>query len=481
MGAASCQVTAASNATPSIITCANHGYTAGQVIAIFASNGGGSAPSLWSAGWVVGGLRKVANPVTTNTFAITDIGNTNVPGPSSFVCAATIYATVTNRLGCRAVALTAYTTKTHPRVFGLDGSSGTLTTALKDTTATGRANTANPAFVAAQGLESNFQTGVVGQNGAYNTYTSDYINVYAYPALAAMDWLATGNSTSLSIATYPLINNPLDVIRGSAGCNQSVVFCGERQFDSDYSSLYMPYLATAYSIVRSQFTSGQRTAFANVMLNDNTHAADGIDSSQCTNQGMTLQSGTISSSGGVITGSGTTFTAFSVGDWFSPDYTSVVGDGGTGAMRITSITDNTHMTGSISAISYSNVAYNWSPQWTTGNCGLVWFSKHHTLSPFADSTNYGPGGGTSEAGEANLTITKLYGYITLGLALADDDPRAVELLALATAFWYDQSLLPIRPDEHWRWNHGSLLLLGPRHHVHAFSRPGDQKRRDEWP
>jgi hypothetical protein len=441
VGATSCQVTAASSATPSQITCANHGFSSGNVIAIFASNGGGSAPSLWSAGWIVGGLRKVAGVVDGNNFTITDISGTNIPGPSSFSCAATTYATVTNRLGCRAVLLTAYTTKSHPRVFGLDGSSGTLTTALKDTSATGRANTANAAWYALQTIEGNFYTGVSGQGNAYNQYTPDYSNVYAFPALSALNWLATGNSQSLTEAKYPLVNNPLDVIRGNAGCNTSVAFCGQRLYDSDYSSLYMPYLALNYSLIRGQLTSGQRSAFANAMLNDNTHAADGIDSVQCTNQGMTLQSGTITSVGAAIIGIGTHFTSFNVGDWISPNYSGQYASGDYGT-RIVSITDDTHMTGSITTYNYVSTPFDWAPQWTSGNCGLVWFAKHHTLSPFSDSTNYGSGGGTAEAGEANLTITKVYGYMTLALALADDDPRAVELLALSAAYYYDQILYP---------------------------------------
>ena len=77
--------------------------------------------------------------------------------------------------------------------------------------------------------------------------------------------------------------------------------------------------------------------------------------------------------------------------------------------------------------------------WQPGDCGLIWFLKHHSYSPLSNPINYPPNGGKSTSASHNLAITKIYGYIAIGLALADDDPRAVKLLENAYDWFYDNA------------------------------------------
>jgi len=100
VGAKACTITAASSATPSQITCANHGFSTGNVIAVI------NTVSTQTAGFIVNGLRKVT-VVDSNSFTITDINGTNIPGPASWVCPSTGPGTnpmiYVRPVGCRAI------------------------------------------------------------------------------------------------------------------------------------------------------------------------------------------------------------------------------------------------------------------------------------------------------------------------------------------------------------------------------------------
>ncbi len=275
--------------------------------------------------------------------------------------------------------------------------------------------------------------------------TPDPFNTQAWAALTALDWWANAwEHAAGSCQGIAVVTNPLDAIRGSTGCITSISYCN-RPYDVDYASFYFMNVMLDYSIIRSQLTAGQRTTFANQILNDNNHAADGVDSVQCTNQGMTSGTGTFSQSGTAVNDRDTTH---------SHESTLGIGDSPHGGLRpgriwdtsfrIVSISDNTHLRGEYFPELFRTTAFYRSPLWATGNCGAVWFMKHHQASPFSDPTNYPFSGGNGFGGEGNLALTTILGYIQIGLALADDDPRAVELLAISSAYFYDQQLYPSR-------------------------------------
>ncbi len=79
-------------------------------------------------------------------------------------------------------------------------------------------------------------------------------------------------------------------------------------------------------------------------------------------------------------------------------------------------------------------------KWTPSNCGSIWFQMHQPNAPFAENFNYPNFAGHYATGSDNKTITPLTGWLLMALALADDDPRAVELLADTSAYFYDQTL-----------------------------------------
>jgi hypothetical protein len=350
---------------------------------------------------------------------------------------------------------TSYTLQSHPRVM-LDGPSGALTLALQNTS--DRANSSNPAYVGLQTQANNYVT-----RGYLNPMT-DYFNFSdaggtdAYPgantlACATMWWAQGGPSQSpidphgyLACAEYG-INNAIRLVGNSTSCVTTFTYCGPtvnngRTADLDYTRQYLVYYAQAYSIIRSQLTSGQRQAFANVMLNDWTPSQGGIDTEACTPQPITFGTGTLSTSGSSanVTITGGTTAQLAVGDIiFNNNSNSVSANSylNSPAAVVTGITNSSTFTVNppVSIPPALSFPLEFSAPWTTGNCGIIWFVKHHGASPpIAANYSYPFGGGAYA--DLNLNMTALLGYIAIGLALADDDPRAVTLLQQAYNYYY---------------------------------------------
>src|SRR5258706_14237890 len=144
-------------------------------------------------------------------------------------------------------------------------------------------------------------------------------------------------------------------------------------------------------------------------------------------------------------GVGTHFTCYAVGD--------MIFDGAPGRSTINDaenviagITDDTHLTFALpygvsnSLSTDPNVQFMRAAKWTPSNCGSIWFQMHQPNAPFAENFNYPNFAGHYATGSDNKTITPLTGWLLMALALADDDPRAVELLADTSAYFYDQTL-----------------------------------------
>ena len=234
----------------------------------------------------------------------------------------------------------------------------------------------------------------------------------------------------------------------SAGTQTGVTFlvnyCG-RNNTNDFNDIAWDSEAwLGYSIIRSQLSGGQITTISNEVLNDNDTSHNGLNATACTPQSFTLGGGTsisYSTSTNVVTGTGTTFTStLAVGD--------VLFTGGLSSIEIGivySISSDTSLLLTTKAQTTNSTDTTWQyvVPWTSSNCGYIWLAKHAEFaSPIIPAqassytTNYPPSAGTFIPLDQNLVNSQLEMYITLGLALADDDSRAGSLLTQSYNYWY---------------------------------------------
>ena len=322
-----------------------------------------------------------------------------------------------------------YTLKAHPRVF-LDGPGGVLTTAQSDGSSMGRANLNNPPYEALKYMTDYFIANN-STNPLANYFSGDPMTSYAD---CAIRWLADGDANSLTMAKFG-INHAEYVIGGSAGCDITQGYCGGRDDDSDYARFNLIHLMQTYSIIRDQLTPTERKTFANKILNDNDLTHNGIDTVQCSNQSIADGVGTLSGTGKTITISGGNTSQFTVG--------SILFDVANSQMAIVeSITDVSTFIINQDVV-WSGKSFHFSPPWTDGNCGVLWFVKHHNAAPpltpgqEANYTSDYPTGNVFTYPAGNLTYTALVGYIAIGVALADEDTRAARLLEQAYNYYIE--------------------------------------------
>jgi PKD repeat protein len=381
----------------------------------------------------------------------------------------------------------------HPRVMENGPASGTspvgdVLRAAMDSSSTGRFNTNNPIYNRLLATwTTNCNPSLVGSLNAYTAFDgsaeSDECGVSA-----ALLWQANGSkpsdTTYLPMAQW-VINDAESFYGGSIGCNESMNYCGGRTSWQDYSRQYAQYLALTYSIVRSTLTSAQIQAFADKMLNGNAqsartaasnvlcgntpytgHCGNGTGGNyasvnvDCVNQGMFAGAGTISISGNSLTGVGTSFTSIGAGGALLATTAGAYDGPNQIYGRIASITSNTSATLSRSERTVTSVPYVYSPQWVqntgsgVGNCGVVWWWRHHMGTfrsvPGQESNwtiDYPPSSGTGVSWpwdandklseDANNQVwTELMGELSIAIALADDDPRAVYLLQTVWNWMY---------------------------------------------
>ena len=336
--------------------------------------------------------------------------------------------------------ITNYTLTPHPRIW-FDGPSGSITNSVKNSS---RASTANSLWVA---LKNQTDTLLAGNWRQYNT---------SYPpqkfAAAAIKAFVDGDQTAKEAAIWSLTHAE-DMVGGSFGCTETDRYCSGRGGDLDYSRSDAAYLAQTYTLLRSQMTPEERQLFADKMLNDNEITRSGLNpiGQACTNQGMTLGTGTITSNGTTqIVGVGTSFTTeFQPGSIIWPAYLSASLydiDPNIVAGRVISVQDDTHLTIHANWGARNSINFYYSRPWQSGDCGWIWFTKHHEVTPFSNPNYYPTTGGSgapinpTNQAVNNLVLTALYGNIYVGLALADDDPRARTLLEQSYNYFYDYIL-----------------------------------------
>jgi hypothetical protein len=102
------------------------------------------------------------------------------------------------------------------------------------------------------------------------------------------------------------------------------------------------------------------------------------------------------------------------------------------------------------------------PAWKAGDCGCLWYSKHWGGFPGGASSLYPPDGGSGTAGpliDNNMSGGVLQGYISLGIALAPDDSRAVKLLASVQSYEFDYNFQHVMHTTTGFGNKGSYYTL----------------------
>lgn len=297
-----------------------------------------------------------------------------------------------------------YTLQSHPRVY-LDGSAGTITARIKDPDGAGasvapQATDANPAFVA---LKNDIRA-----CAASPTFCSaaDERAIVAWEG--ALDWYMDNSQTDSRDMAIHWLNNVETWVASSDefACDVNGDYCGRGSW-SDWPGQTMMYLAGAYTLVQSEMSAGERTAFYQKMFNDDTAGyEDG-----CTNQLQRHSGGvaTFTSGGTAVTGSG--FTGLSNGDRVYIRANSPQNSTG-GFATISTVNDDTsitltstptYSTGGNAASVTSGRIYKRNA-WSSTTCGLTWMIQHHLYAP-ADSINRVTLSYTASFGSVAASIT----------------------------------------------------------------------------
>ncbi len=268
-----------------------------------------------------------------------------------------------------------YTLPNHPRVF-LDGAEGAITARVKDPDGPGprvapQAFDGNPAFVA---LKTSIRRCVASPDRC-----SQLSERPTSVLLMALDWYMDNKQTASRDAAIHWLDNVETWISNGYGfsCDVKQPYCGLSSW-ADWPAFHLIHVAQAYSLVRSEMTAAQRTAFYQKMFNDDVAAyEDG-----CTNMLQRIAGSTAAFSKGssVVTGSG--LSVLSPGDrvYFRPSIawgTVARADGDS------SVTLTRPPQGPLGGDAPSQVAgpvYRASP-WSPSSCGLVWMLFHHAYAP----------------------------------------------------------------------------------------------------
>ncbi len=223
---------------------------------------------------------------------------------------------------------------------------------------------------------NNLATGSVGESTCVNS---------------ALLWWSQGAPSGDPNGYLALAKRCVDHIEeymdGALGCDTTQAYCGRAgSADADWAGAGLYKMAIVYDIVHSQLSGTEITNFANKILTDNTAAQGGIDTTACTPQPQTLESGTISASTSstTITGSGTSFTGYSVGGVLLAPGGSPSGFGVIGF--ISSVNSGTSITLTSDPLAAYSGTFYYSPPWNN-NCGFIWYFKHMDMAPLLDANS----------------------------------------------------------------------------------------------
>ena len=355
-------ISGASNTTPiTITTTAAHGFNAGDLIYIQQVYGN----------WAANGLRKVASVPLSTTYTITDINNNPIAGNGTY--------TFSGFAG----KVTAHTIVGHPRLL-FDGPSGPLTTVMNGSVT--KSIRADPTWPVFQGLDymNAAHTGTADTNPMLQNPNYDWGPI-AFGL--AEGWFMDRTKTAyLTTAKWLIDNVEKNLAQGTtAGFWYPGFFTASslgRGSDVDWASFRAVEYMYAYELIRDQLTSGEKTTFANKMLNNSTDYGE-----SCT-QPMAWQTGTFATTAGsaAIVGTGTDFTTLSgIGFAYIPQTTAPTSIGAIWGYMPT-ITDATHATlpAAATTTNANNIFFT-VRSWQPGDCGWRWYVRNHAYSPMYDT------------------------------------------------------------------------------------------------
>lgn len=470
------------NATPIVCTSAGaHKLAAGDTIVIENVVGNGNA----------NGVHKVLQAVTATQLSLGDLDGNPVSGSGAWSAGGTAFAAPTAKVAGKALP---YQLQAHPRVL-LDGPNGKFTRRLRCAVANScltaiavSGGSATATLATGHGIAAGNQVGIwnasnTGLNGTYTvsaatattisfptaapagaysnadltvsryafdgnpawdmllstvvtlipTYTAFNSNISMEKFLAAtLVWYTDRSQTlHLTMARHAVLHVE-DAIYGTTACDQNANFCGGRT-GTDYGRFNAVNAAAIYSILvaENQLSTEERAAFQNKMLND-------IDTA-CVHAPIQTGAGSISVSynNPIVTGTGTNFlSVIGAGDtiWM-PTYGA-----DENVYRVKQVDSDTQLELSLPVgINFSG-AFTHARQWIPGDCGIVNILKFHPHGMIGDPVLYPRIGGSQTSFFHNLTLTALWSYVHVGLALADDDARARRLLEGAWLYGYDYTM-----------------------------------------
>ncbi len=341
------KITGCTNATPVVCTTSTaHGFSNGDLVWIQSVYGN----------WAANGLRKVAS-ATPTTFALTTTADVNVAGNGAYA-----HNGIVGRVQ-------PYTIKGHPRMM-LDGPGGAWTTAVQ-----GRDQTGYPPYDALKK--------VADSPGALTH--PDRAGPVAY--MSALGWHMDSSKTAWLNQAKSIMNNVQNVlISGTTGERFPGLFTAStygRGSDVDWAShTAVPYAYT-YSLIRSQMTSEERTAFLDKMLNNSTDYGE-----SCTQPIQWRTAGRLSTTSGskIITGTDTDFTTITPGT-----HIAVLRPNGAlynipvNWYTVASVQSSNSLTVTASVgFTTSGAMIGVARPWQAGDCGWRWYNRNYGYSGMWD-------------------------------------------------------------------------------------------------
>ena len=444
-GTGFCKVVGAASTTPIRISVNNAslcGLANGQTILVTEVRGNTAANiHLENAGDTVNVARIVTN-LTGNSFELRDLANNPVAASGSYIN------------GGRVGRATAYTMKSHPRMY-LDGPGGAITASISDTGPTGRANAANIPFTALKNAGTQWGT----------AWGDDRSGSRA--AGNALIWLANGDTAARANALASLAN--ITQVLGTPACDETSRGCAASGSNvGDYPLEFMEIFSLAYSIMHDQMAAGDRTNYLEFILSDLSWNQGGIGyTGTAKTKGLFKTSGpqrvgpgTVTADGLAVTGAGTSFLAdVAAGDIVNLPALQAYGYG----YQVAAVNSDTSLTlvqpvggGNPSGQSVpAGSLYQVAPAWNDTMYGFTWFTKHFDYSLMCGGAthldlpettlascdeNYGLNAGLYQSPTNNLILARMMGYYAIGVSTCGDDPRGCLLLSLANEWFVNLSL-----------------------------------------
>jgi hypothetical protein len=440
-GTGSCTVTAATGGAPVRVTVSNIaacGVEEGSAIWVYGMiNRGQSANRsaanihMESAG-DTGGLIRIAKHVNGNSFDLyKGDGATAVAGNGVWA-----HGGIVARAQLR-------TTKRHPIVYA-DGEDGTLTAGLLNSGVGG--------WYEGERLERKALDRVTGAVPDLTAGHRDDTGTFGVQA--ALRWYGLGKPESSQYRTnaiQALVNSPL---LPTASCDIKSIDCGysPSRYQDFAWELYPMNKAWAYSLMRSELSEAQRSAFVRNALEDLAWNKGGFGYSGAAPAIPPFKnvSGTIGWTGNspAISGTGTYFAS-----QLAPgDYLLIGGAGGQYSRwyQIASVASDTALTlaSPVDSGDFGTRAgqtYRAGVPWTEGS-HVGWVSIGYNTyynvlcgaDLFADLScpdHFARAGGQLDVWQ-NHTIGRVMQALAVGLALSEDDPRAVWLAENAAFLWH---------------------------------------------